>query len=56
MKKLLVLIAIFLALGLLGVLAFSTAIKPVSEPTTMLFLGFGLIGLAGYGRKKFLKK
>jgi len=39
----------------LGILLDGSSATPVPEPSTMLLLGSGLIGLAGYGRKKFFK-
>lgn len=42
--------------GVGQVSSFDFGLSPIPEPATMLLLGVGLIGLAGVGRKKILKK
>ena len=31
------------------------SVSPLTEPATLILLGTGLVGLAGYGRKRFKK-
>jgi len=55
MKKLFLLF-ILLAVGMFLWAGSASASPTVPEPATMLLVGFGLIGLASFGRKRFFKK
>ena len=54
MRMILVLCTFVLFLFGLSAASHASLIEnPVSEPVTMLLFGAGLVGLAGFGRKKF---
>jgi len=57
MKKILILIGILATFITSQAFGFEgdTQSIPIPEPATLLLLGSGLVGLAGYARKRFKK-
>lgn len=55
-KLLSITVAFIFAILVMTFVAVISGRVELSEPAAMLLLGSGLIGLAGYGRKKFFNK
>ena len=55
MKKILILIGILATFITSQAFGVETQPIPIPEPTTILLLGSGLVGLAGLARKRFKK-
>ena len=55
-RLLFIILILISTVAIAGPFELGIAQNPIPEPAQMLLLGIGLVGLAGYGRKKIYKK